>query len=83
MFVKINNFFESEKGEFTVFQRILAAGNEFFAWQPVALVGFSPYTHPAGSGRKTFDKRAALAVCRVKNRLIGDFFGFKARSATN
>jgi hypothetical protein len=32
--------------------------------------------HPAGSGQKTFDKWAALAVCRVKNRLIGDFFGF-------
>jgi hypothetical protein len=26
---------------------------------------------------------AAFGVCRVKNRLIGDFLGFYARSATN
>jgi hypothetical protein len=39
--------------------------------------------HPAGSGRKTFDKPALRAVRKVKNRLIGDFWRFYARSATN
>jgi hypothetical protein len=34
--------------------------------------------HPTGSGQKTFDKWAprtfgSMAVCMVKNRLIGDF----------
>jgi hypothetical protein len=32
---------------------------------------------------KTTIYRTALAVCKVKNRLSGDFFGFYARSATN
>jgi hypothetical protein len=33
--------------------------------------------------QKIPDYWAAYGVCRVKNRLIGDFLGFYVRSATN
>jgi hypothetical protein len=46
--------------------------------QPVALVDFLCLMP-----QKIPDNRAAFGVCRVKNRLIGDFLGFYARSATN
>jgi hypothetical protein len=52
---------------------------EFFAaWQPVALVDFC-----ATSNAKIPIIGAAFGVCKVKNRLIGDFLGFYMRSATN
>jgi hypothetical protein len=47
-------------------------------WQPVALVGFCAILY-----RKNHDLWAAFGVCKVKNRLTGDFWGFYARSATN
>jgi hypothetical protein len=46
--------------------------------QPVALVDFLRL-----KPQKIPDLWAAFGVCRVKNRLIGDFLGFYARSATN
>jgi hypothetical protein len=37
----------------------------------------------AANNAKTPIIRPALAVCKGKNRLTGDFLGFHARSATN
>jgi hypothetical protein len=47
-------------------------------YQPVALVGFCVIL-----SRKNHDLWAALRVCNVKNRLVGDFLIFYAQSATN
>jgi hypothetical protein len=48
------------------------------SWQPVALVSFC-----GTLCRKNHDLWAALGVCKVKNRLFGDFLTLIARSATN
>jgi hypothetical protein len=47
-------------------------------WQPVVLVDFC-----TTSTAKIPINRRALGVCKVKNRLQGDFWRFYARSATN
>jgi hypothetical protein len=53
-------------------------GGVSITWQPVALVDFCGI-----SNAKIPIIGVALAVCRVKDRLIGDLWGFCARSATN
>jgi hypothetical protein len=52
-------------------------------WQPVALVDFCAINNakiPIIGAARTF---GSMGVCGVKNRLIGDFLGFYARSTTN
>jgi hypothetical protein len=50
-------------------------------YEPVALVGFVFFF--SKKRHKNHDKWAPYTVCRVKNRLIGDFSEFYAQSATN
>jgi hypothetical protein len=45
-------------------------------YEPVALVGFSGTEYRGTLYRKNHDLGAPLGVCRVKNRLSGDFWRF-------